>query len=142
MTTFDQALANLQNSNNQRAARAQGYNNDVAEFQSRKTKDTARLYMLAGEIGMNITNRLAERRAKEKQAEDLTKQLEGAYYGNYEIDPEFREAVFKTELGQIQMSSILAKSIQDKKLTYKCFSDFQNTPEIWTYVTIKINFPS
>ena len=43
MTTFDQALANLQNSNNQRAAIAQGYNNDVAEFQTRKAKDTARL---------------------------------------------------------------------------------------------------
>ena len=130
MTTFDQALANLQNSNNQRAAQAQGYNNDVAEFQTRKAKDTARLYMLAGEIGMDITNRLAERRAKEKQAEELTKQLENSYYGNYEADPEFRESVFNTELGQNQMSSILAKSIKDKKLTL--FTGTEQKSEIGT----------
>ena len=117
MTTFDQALANLQNSNNQRAAIAQGYNNDVAEFQTRKAKDTARLYMLAGEIGMDITNRLAERRAKEKQSEILLKQFNNSYLGNFKIDPKFSEEVFKTELGQGQMSSILAKSINDKKIS-------------------------
>jgi len=116
-TTFDQALANLQNSNNQRALEAQGYNNDVAEFQTKKAKDTARLFMLAGEIGKDLSTRLAERREKEKKAEKLTKQLEHSYYGNYEVDYQFRESVFKTELGQNQMSSILAKSINEKKLS-------------------------
>ena len=117
MTTFDQALANLQNSNNQRAALAKGYNNDVAEFQSRKAKDTARLFMLAGEIGKDISNRLAERKAKEEKYENLYQQFEDQYLGNYEVDPKFKQEILTTEFGQNQASTILGDSVRDGKLS-------------------------
>ena len=116
MTTFDQALANLQNSNNQRAALAKGYNNDVAEFQTRKAKDTARLFMLAGEIGKDISNRLAERKAKEEKYENLYQQFENQYLGNYEVDPKFKQEIITTEFGQNQASTILGDSVRDGKL--------------------------
>ena len=117
MTTFDQALANLQNSNNQRAALAKGYNNDVAEFQTRKAKDTARLFMLAGEIGKDISNRLAERKAKEEKYENLYQVFEDKYLGNFEVDPKFKQEIITTEFGQNQASTILSDSVTKGKLS-------------------------
>lgn len=38
MTTFDQAIANLQQNSNQMAAAAKGYNLDVAKFETKKLK--------------------------------------------------------------------------------------------------------
>mgnify|MGYP003133141222 CR=1 FL=1 len=117
MTTFDQALANLQNSNNQRAALAKGYNNDVAEFQTRKAKDTARLFMLAGEIGKDISTRLAERKEKEEKYENLYQVFEDKYLGNFEVDPKFKQEIITTEFGQNQASTILSDSVTKGKLS-------------------------
>lgn len=38
MTTFNNALANLQNNSNRMAALAKGYNTDVAKFNTKKPK--------------------------------------------------------------------------------------------------------
>ena len=46
MTTFDQALANLQANSNQMAALAKGYNVDVAKFETKKAQDLSRLFLL------------------------------------------------------------------------------------------------
>ena len=105
MTTFDQALANLQNSNNQRAAQAQGYNNDVAEFQTRKAKDTARLFMLAGELGKDISNRLAIRKEKEKRHQEVYKLFEQKYQGAFSADPNFKETVSGLSNDQVTISN-------------------------------------
>ena len=105
MTTFDQALANLQNSNNQRAAEAKGFNNDVARFQTQRANDTARLFMLAGELGKDIANRLAIRKENEKQHEELYKQFEKVAQGQFTVDPEFKESVSGLSSDQVILTN-------------------------------------
>ena len=105
MTTFDQALANLQNSNNQRAAEAKGFNNDVAEFQTNKARNTARLFMLAGELGKDISNRLAIRKEKEKQHEELYKEFEKISKGQFVADPYFKESISGLSSDQVILSN-------------------------------------
>ena len=107
MTTFDQALANLQNSNNQRAAEAKGFNNDVARFQTKRANDTARLFMLAGEMGKDIANRLAIRKENEKQHEALFKEFEKISQGQFTVDPEFKEAVSGISSDQVILSNAI-----------------------------------
>ena len=110
MTTFDQALANLQNSNNQRAAEARGFNNDVARFQTQRANDTARLFMLAGEIGKDIANRLAERKIKEEKHEELYKLFNQKYLGKFDADPKFKENVAELSGDQVTLSNAFGEA--------------------------------
>ncbi len=142
MTTFDQALANLQNSNNQRAAEAKGFNNDVARFQTQRANDTARLFMLAGELGKDISNRLAIRKEKEKKHEELYRLFKQKYIGNFEVDPKFKAEILQTELGQNQMSSILAQSINDNKLSPYVGTEGKNETGIGDRATIAAQLQS
>lgn len=105
MTTFDQALANLQNSNNQRAAEAKGFNNDVARFQTQRAHDTARLFMLAGELGKDIANRLAIRKENEKQHEELYKEFQKVAQGQFTVDPKFKESVSGLSSDQVILTN-------------------------------------
>ena len=105
MTTFDQALANLQNSNNQRAAEAKGFNNDVARFQTQRANDTARLFMLAGELGKDIANRLAIRKENEKQHEELYKEFQKVAQGQFTVDPKFKESVSGLSSDQVVLTN-------------------------------------
>jgi hypothetical protein len=117
MTTFDQALANLQQNSNKLASEVKGYNVDIAKFQSQRANDTARIFELAGEMGKDISKRLAERKAKEEKYDDLESKFQSKYLGNYKIDPEFTGQIFQSEFGQVQASTMLADSVNKGKLS-------------------------
>ena len=112
MTTFDQALANLQANSNQMAASAKGYNVDVAKFETKKAQDLSRLFLFAGEVGKDISNRLAERKAREEQAENLW----GEIFGAGESDPNVINNITQVEESQVKTSNILADSIKDRNI--------------------------
>lgn len=66
MSSFSQAIANLRNNNNARKNEAKGYNLDEAKFESKRLQDQGRLFLLAGDLGANLTkNLLLELRTKE-----------------------------------------------------------------------------
>lgn len=124
MTTFDQALANLQANSNQMAALAKGYNVDVAKFETKKAQDLSRLFLLAGEVGKDISNRLAERKAKEEQAEKLWKDL----FGAGEPDLKLKNEIKQVEEGQVKTSDILSDSVKKNKVSpYLGFQGIQET---------------
>ena len=108
MTTFDQALANLQANSNQMAAAAKGYNVDVAKFETKKAQDLSRLFLLAGEVGKDISNRLAERKAKEEQAEKLW----GDLFGAGEPDLKLKNEIRAVEEGQLNATNLYIKANQ------------------------------
>ena len=117
MTTFNNALANLQNNSNRMAALAKGYNTDVAKFQTKKAKDTARLFLLAGEMGKEISSRLAERKAKEEESEKTWQLFNDSYLGKTEIDPEFKESIFKVSADQRTYSNLISNAERNKQIS-------------------------
>ena len=124
MTTFDQALANLQNNSNQMAALAKGYNIDVAKFETKKAQDLSRLFLLAGEVGKDISNRLAERKAREEQSEKLW----GDLFGAGEPDLKLKNEITQVEEGQVKTSDILSDSVKKNKVSpYLGFQGIQET---------------
>ena len=117
MTSFNNALAQLQNNSNRMAAEAKGYNTDIAKFQTKKAEDTARLFMLAGELGKDLSSRLAERKAKEEESEKIWKLFNDSYLGNFEIDSEFTESVFNVSSNQRKYSNIISNAEREKQIS-------------------------
>ena len=91
MTTFDQALANLQANSNQMAALAKGYNVDVAKFETKKAQDLSRLFLFAGEVGKDISNRLAERKAREEAVRKAKEEAQRKAKEEAEQEAKFKE---------------------------------------------------
>ena len=117
MTTFNNALANLQNNSNRMAALAKGYNTDVAKFNTKKAEDTARLFMLAGEMGKEISSRLAERKIKEENSEKIWQLFNDSYLGNMEIDSDFTESIFNVSADQRTYSNLISNAEREKKIS-------------------------
>merc|ERR1712159_268589 len=99
------------------AALAKGYNTDVAKFQTKKAKDTARLFLLAGEMGKEISSRLAERKAKEEEGEKTWQLFNDSYLGKTEIDPEFTESIFKVSADQRTYSNLISNAERNKQIS-------------------------
>tara|TARA_R100000742_G_C4278688_1_gene101838 strand:+ start:430 stop:3231 length:2802 start_codon:yes stop_codon:yes gene_type:complete len=117
MTTFNNALANLQNNSNRMAALAKGYHTDVAKFQTKKGEDTARLFMLAGELGKDLASRLAERKAKEEEGEKTWQLFNDSYLGNVEIDSDFTKNVFNVSADQRTYSNLISNAERNKQIS-------------------------
>ena len=98
MTTFDQAIANLQQNSNQMAASAKGYNVDVAKFETKKAQDLSRLFLLAGEAGKEISTRLAERKVRQEKAEEKWNLMKG--WGT--PDPDFKDTIKQIKKDQVK----------------------------------------
>ena len=89
MTSFSQAIANLRNNNNARKNDAKGYNLDVAKFESERLQNQGRLFLLAGDLGANLSKKLAARAENERINGELISFVEkqGAdYLGSLEAE--------------------------------------------------------
>ena len=64
MSTYDQAIANLRNNNRLSIAQIKTYTADEARFQSASLQRQGQLWMLAGELGANITAKIQAHREK------------------------------------------------------------------------------
>ena len=64
MATYDQAIANLRQSNRLSIAQIKTYTADEARFQSANLQRQGQLWMLAGELGANITAKIQAHREK------------------------------------------------------------------------------
>ena len=64
MSTYDQAIANLRQSNRLSIAQIKTYTADEARFQSASLQRQGQLWMLAGELGANITAKIQAHREK------------------------------------------------------------------------------
>ena len=113
MTTFDQAIANLQQNSNQMAAAAKGYNVDVAKFETKKAQDLSRLFLLAGEAGKEISTRLAERKVRQEEAEEKWNLIKG--WGT--PDPDFKETIKQIKKGQVKVADAVGGKAQNGELT-------------------------
>ena len=71
MSSFSQAIANLRNNNNARKNEAKGYNLDAAKFESQRLQDQGRLFLLAGDLGANLTKKLATRAENQRINDEL-----------------------------------------------------------------------
>ena len=89
MSSFSQAIANLRNNNNARKNEAKGYNLDAAKFESQRLQDQGRLFLLAGDLGANLTKKLAARAENERINDDLISYAEKnmeSYLGSDEAE--------------------------------------------------------
>ena len=89
MTSFNQAIANLRNNNNARKDKTKGYNLDEAKFESKRFQDQGRLFLLAGDLGANLTKKLAARAENEKYNDELVSYVENKaaeYLGSPEAE--------------------------------------------------------
>ena len=64
MSTYDQAIANLRQNNRLSIAQIKTYTADEARFQSASLQRQGQLWMLAGELGANITAKIQAHREK------------------------------------------------------------------------------
>ena len=113
MTTFDQAIANLQQNSNQMAASAKGYNVDVAKFETKKAQDLSRLFLLAGEAGKEISTRLAERKVRQEKAEEKWNLMKG--WGT--PDPDFKDTIKQIKKDQVKVTDAVGDANRAGKLT-------------------------
>ena len=113
MTTFDQAIANLQQNSNQMAASAKGYNVDVAKFETKKAQDLSRLFLLAGEAGKEISTRLAERKVRQEEAEEKWNLMKG--WGT--PDPDFKDTIKQIKKDQVKVTDAVGDANRAGKLT-------------------------
>ena len=113
MTTFDQAIANLQQNSNQMAASAKGYNIDVAKYETKKAQDLSRLFLLAGEAGKEISTRLAERKVRQEEAEEKWNLMKG--WGT--PDPDFKDTIKQIKKDQVKVTDAVGDANRAGKLT-------------------------
>ena len=83
MSSFSQAIANLRNNLNARKNESKGYNLDEAKFESQRLQDQGRLFLLAGDLGANLTQKLATRRLEEQKNDFLVGKLKEEYANSY-----------------------------------------------------------
>ena len=83
MSSFSQAIANLRNNLNARKNESKGYNLDEAKFASQDYQNQGRLFLLAGDLGANLTQKLATRKLEEQKNDFLVGKLKEEYANSY-----------------------------------------------------------
>jgi len=71
MSTFSEAIANLRQNAQLRKNEAKGYNSDEAKFATQRYQDQARLFLLAGDLGTKLIDKLATRAENDRINENL-----------------------------------------------------------------------
>ena len=71
MSTFSEAIANLRQNAQLRKNEAKGYNSDEAQFATKRYQDQARLFLLAGDLGTKLIDKLATRAENDRINEGL-----------------------------------------------------------------------
>ena len=117
MTSFSQAIANLRNNNNARKNDAKGYNLDVAKFESERLQNQGRLFLLAGDLGANLSKKLAARAENERINGELVDKIREEFatdFLNSEKADNASKTLLKTNQEQnamsLELSNIEAKN--------------------------------
>ena len=76
MSTFDENIANLRQNNRLRTSQIKTYNADVARFETAKFQRQGELFLLAGELGVNLLNKIEANRKKDQENEDIIAEYE------------------------------------------------------------------
>ena len=77
MSTFEENIANLRQNNRISTQQIKTYNLDEARFKSAKLQKQGELWMLAGNLGANLVEKIAARREKDAINEEYI-----SYYEN------------------------------------------------------------
>tara|TARA_B100000131_G_scaffold141977_1_gene138120 strand:+ start:751 stop:3471 length:2721 start_codon:yes stop_codon:yes gene_type:complete len=76
MSTFDENIANLRQNNRLRTSQIKTYNADVARFETAKFQRQGELFLLAGELGVNLLKKIEANRKKDQENEDIIAEYE------------------------------------------------------------------
>ena len=71
MSTFDENIASLRQNNRLVTSQIQTYNTDVAKFETAKFQRQGELLLLAGELGVNLLEKIEANRIKDQQNETI-----------------------------------------------------------------------